>query len=72
MMMGLRLVQEGVPAARFQARFDQTLDQIFGPQIKRLLGMGLLEWAANEKEGATLRLTHKGRLVGNQVFVEFI
>jgi oxygen-independent coproporphyrinogen-3 oxidase len=72
MMMGLRLVQEGVPARRFEARFGKPLEQIFGPQIKRFLDLGLLEWAKNEPDGETLRLTHKGRLVGNQVFVEFI
>jgi oxygen-independent coproporphyrinogen-3 oxidase len=72
MMMGLRLVQEGVSARRFAARFGQSLEQVFGPQIERLLGLGLLEWAENVTEGNSLRLTHEARLLGNQVFVEFI
>ena len=72
MMMGLRLVQEGVPARRFAERFGQTLEQVFGPQINRLVGLGLLEWAPSDRSGDTLRLTHKARLVGNQVFVEFV
>jgi oxygen-independent coproporphyrinogen-3 oxidase len=72
MMMGLRLVQEGISARRFEARFGQTLEQVFGPQIERLVRMGLLEWVENEPDGTSLRLTPKGRLVGNQVFVEFI
>ena len=72
MMMGLRLVQEGVPGRRFSERFDQTLEQVFDPQIDRLRDLGLLEWAVNDQGEPTLRLTHKGRLVGNQVFVEFI
>jgi oxygen-independent coproporphyrinogen-3 oxidase len=72
MMMGLRLLQEGVPARRFAERFGQTLEQVFGPQINRLVGMSLLEWAQSDRSGDTLRLTHKARLVGNQVFVEFV
>lgn len=72
MMMGLRLVQEGVPAQRFAARFGRPLQQVFGPQIERLAGLGLLEWTENASGELTLRLTQKGRLVGNRVFVEFI
>jgi oxygen-independent coproporphyrinogen-3 oxidase len=72
MMMGLRLVQEGVPARRFAERFGQTLEQVFSPQIDRLQALGLLEWATNDQNELTLRLTRNARLVANQVFVEFI
>jgi len=70
MMMGLRLVIEGVSNYEFQRRFGISLQQCFGIQIDRLLGFGLLEWAGDGNE--TLRLTSKGRLLGNQVFMEFI
>jgi oxygen-independent coproporphyrinogen-3 oxidase len=70
MMMGLRLVEEGISDGAFQARFSLSLRQVFGPQIERLLRLGLLEWAGHD--GQTLRLTQQGRLLGNQVFMEFI
>lgn len=67
MMMGLRLVEEGVSAAAFEARFGQGLEAVFSWQIKMLVGQGLLEWNAGR-----LRLTRAGRLLGNRVFMEFI
>ncbi len=70
MMMGLRLTREGVPAKGFHERFGQGLEEVFGPQIQRLTGLGLLEWAGPDRE--SLRLTPRGRLLGNQVFMEFI
>lgn len=70
MMMGLRLVREGVSRAAFRRRFGRELEQTFATQIERLAGLGLLEWAGTDQD--VLRLTHKGRFLGNQVFVEFI
>lgn len=67
MMMGLRLVEEGVGDTEFSSRFGRSLRQVYGPQIERLQSLGLLEWA-----GERLRLTERGRLLGNQVFVEFV
>jgi oxygen-independent coproporphyrinogen-3 oxidase len=71
MMMGLRLTQEGVSAAQFQRRFGQSLADRFASQIARLERLGLIEWAQPAGE-TVLRLTPKGYLLGNQVFVEFI
>jgi oxygen-independent coproporphyrinogen-3 oxidase len=48
MMMGLRLVGEGVAAAGFEQRFGESLQSIFGPVIERLVGQGLLEWAGRQ------------------------
>jgi hypothetical protein len=67
MMMGLRLVREGVADEEFQARFGLPLEQAFGKQIDRLLRLGLLEWSG--ADGRLLRLTSQGRLLGNQVFM---
>jgi oxygen-independent coproporphyrinogen-3 oxidase len=67
MMMGLRLVQEGVSAEVFQRRFGQPLEELFGAQIQHLIQLGLLEWS-----DTCLRLTQRGRLLGNRVFVEFL
>ena len=70
MMMGLRLVREGVPAAGFEQRFGESLQSVFGPVIARLEAQGLLEWANGQQR--SLRLTVRGRLLGNRVFMEFI
>jgi oxygen-independent coproporphyrinogen-3 oxidase len=70
MMMGLRLVSEGVSNKEFQQRFGISLQQRFAHQIDRLISIGLLEWLG--KEGEVLRITHRGRLLGNQAFKEFI
>lgn len=70
MMMGLRLVEEGISEVNFQERFGQSILEIFGPQIERLNCAGLVEW--NDQNGRRLRLSQRGRLLGNQVFVEFI
>lgn len=70
MFMGLRLVQEGVSRRAFLDRFGVSLDEIYGEQIARLSSLGLIEWAAPERE--RLRLARKGVLLANQVFMEFI
>jgi len=70
MMMGLRLVREGVSAAAFEARFGQPLTQVYARPIEHFTRLGLLEWAGADQ--SVLRLTRRGYLLGNQVFVEFI
>lgn len=70
MMMGLRLIQEGVPRGVFSERFGRQLDEVYGPQIGKLQSRGLLE-SINGRQNA-IRLTTRGRLLGNQVFIEFI
>lgn len=70
MIMGLRLTQEGVSARAFAARFGAALPELFGKQIERLCASGLLEWAGDQ--GDILRLTTRGRLLGNRVFIEFL
>jgi oxygen-independent coproporphyrinogen III oxidase len=70
MMMGLRLTREGVPAQVFQERFNTSLEEVYAKEIRRLTGRGLLEWAGEDSRA--LRLTPRGRLLGNQVFMDFI
>ena len=67
MMTGLRLTDEGVSEREFESRFGSGLRDTYGRQIESLMGQGLLEW-----EDHRLRLTRRGRLLGNRVFVEFI
>jgi oxygen-independent coproporphyrinogen-3 oxidase len=70
MMVGLRLTQEGVPDGVFRERFGQSLREVFGQEIERLVGLGLIEWV--DENQPRLRLTRHGRLLGNQVFMEFV
>ncbi len=67
MMMGLRLVEEGVPWDRFRQRFARDARQLFAPEIRELVELGLLE--TNNKR---VRLSPRGRLLGNQVFARFL
>jgi len=66
MMMGLRLA-EGVTAARFGAAFGVPLEQVYGPTIEEFDAIGLISW-----DGERVRLTERGRLLGNQVFEAFL
>lgn len=70
MMMGLRLVDEGVSQAVFASRFGRGLDEVYGVEISRLTELGLLEQINGTRNA--LRLTERGRLLGNQVFMEFV
>jgi oxygen-independent coproporphyrinogen III oxidase len=70
MIMGLRLVQEGVSKLRFFQRFNKTLESVYGAEIDRLIKLGLLEWGGDSNN--SLRLTTRGRLLGNQVFICFV
>lgn len=70
MMMGLRLVHEGVSNQVFKNRFGISLIEMFGRQIDALVRKGLLEWIGVDKD--VLCLTRRGCLMGNQVFMEFI
>jgi oxygen-independent coproporphyrinogen-3 oxidase len=79
MLLGLRLTQEGVSAETFRQRFGQDLMVVFGREINELIQLGLLEWTpsptgggAGVRVGARLRLTRRGRLLGNQVFMRFV
>jgi oxygen-independent coproporphyrinogen-3 oxidase len=67
MMLGMRLVGEGVAQTTFQSRFGMSLGDAFGRQLRHLRALGLIAWDA---EGT--RLTAGGRLLGNRVFREFV
>jgi len=68
MMTGFRLTQEGVSAQEFEQRFGNPLRGVFGKEIDELLKLGLIESQTSE----VLRLTKRGRLLGNQVFMRFV
>jgi oxygen-independent coproporphyrinogen-3 oxidase len=68
MMTGLRLTQEGVTAKEFQSRFGQSVFDVYGKEIEELLNLGLIE----NGNGERIRITKRGRLLGNQVFMRFV
>ena len=67
MMLGLRLVGEGVGEADFSARYGQGIDARYARRLRRLTALGLVERTAER-----VRLTPPGRLLGNRVFREFV
>ena len=68
-MVTLRLTEEGVSCEDFRNRFGVDMRLVFDRQITRLMHWGLVEWAQNK---GSLRLTRRGMLMGNRVFLEFV
>lgn len=71
MLLGLRLVREGVSAGEFAARFGVGLAEKYARAIELGLQRGLAEWL-DALHGPRLRLTRRGRFLANQVVVEFM
>lgn len=67
MMLGLRLLREGIGFAQFHARHGVSLDEAFGPQIESLTSTGLL---VRDERG--VRLSNRGLLLANDVCAEFV
>jgi oxygen-independent coproporphyrinogen-3 oxidase len=67
MMLGLRLAQEGVRFADFRERFGRELMDVYGGKVGEMEQAGLLE-----VDGERVRLTARGRLLGNEVFQRFL
>ncbi|HET6821425.1 MAG TPA: radical SAM family heme chaperone HemW [Anaerolineales bacterium] len=68
MMTGLRLTREGVSGEKFQSRFGQPIRHVYGRELDELLKLGLIENGAESK----IRISKRGRLLGNQVFMRFV
>lgn len=66
MFMGLRL-NAGVSYAHFRERCNAELEHVYGDVLTDLVGLGLL---ARDERG--VRLTERGRMLGNQVFLRFV
>ena len=65
MMMGLRL-DEGIGIAEFAGRFGAPPFHFYADALNELTRLGLIC-----TEGGALRLTHRGRMLGNEVFSRF-
>ena len=66
MFMGLRL-NAGVSFAHFRERCGVELDTVYGDTLAELVELGLLE-----RDELCVRLTERGRMLGNQVFTRFV
>lgn len=70
MILGLRLL-EGVSSTEFASRFGVTPDEAFPTAIARHLETGLLT-RVPPPDGDRLRLTPRGLLLSNEVFVDLL
>lgn len=68
MMTGMRLTQEGISEEEFQTRFGLSIDEVYKTEIDELFALGLIE----RDGGKRIKLTRRGRLLGNQVFMRFV
>lgn len=71
MLNNLRLVDTGVAESDFKSRFGSGLLDIYPNEIAESIQSGLLEKKTSESSDV-FRLTKRGRLLGNQVFVRFV
>jgi oxygen-independent coproporphyrinogen-3 oxidase len=67
MMLGLRLLEDGVSPLAFARRHGVSLFDLFGPQLARFTTIGLLE-----ADHHRVRLTKRGVLLANSVCAEFL
>jgi oxygen-independent coproporphyrinogen-3 oxidase len=67
MMLGLRLLDEGISRSAFLARHGVELDQTYGAAVRELSQLGLL---FVDEDG--VRLTHRGLMLANDVCARFL
>ncbi|HKF56578.1 MAG TPA: hypothetical protein VKJ45_14065, partial [Blastocatellia bacterium] len=66
LFMGLRLI-DGIDLVDFRTRYDVDVTAKYGRELDRLSEAGLIESA-----GGRLRLTSRGLVLSNEVFVAFV
>jgi len=70
MMLGLRLVKEGISSKDFEETYGESMPVVFKKEIRSLKDRGLVEWVGVHRE--RLRLTQRGVMLANQAFMEFV
>ncbi len=71
MINNLRLAEAGIADSDFRLRFGSGLLDVFPKEIEDLIRDGLLEKKTSDGS-EVFRLTRRGRLLGNQVFLRFV
>jgi oxygen-independent coproporphyrinogen-3 oxidase len=67
MMLGLRLLEEGVGRQAFLERHGRSLDEAFGPVIEEHVRIGMIESADDR-----IRLTVRGMMLANDVCAAYL
>lgn len=70
-ILALRL-NEGLELARIEREFGRPLTELFPGTVENFVRHGLLEEFQGEKGEARLRLTVRGRLLSNELFIRFL
>ena len=68
MMLGLRMLHEGITEERFRNRFDEEMQTTFCRELRHLERKKLVRWAPNNR----LLLDGDKVMVANQAFIEFV
>ena len=68
MMLGLRMLHEGITEERFRERFDEEMQTVFRRELGHLERKNLIHWAP----GGRLLLDPDKVMVANQAFIEFV
>ena len=68
MMLGLRMLDEGITEDRFRERFGTEMRVVFARELRHLERKDLIQW----KEGGRLVLRKDKVMVANQAFMEFV
>ena len=63
----LRLLDEGLDLAGFEARFGRAFDEVYSDAVTQLTA-----WELLRRADGRLLLTEKGRFLSNQVFYRFV
>ena len=66
-MLGLRLLNEGLETARFEGRYGAPLERFYAKEIAEGIRLGLLDVNAER-----MRLTEKGHFLSNRVMEMFV
>ena len=67
MMLGLRLLDEGVSEAAFAARHGRSLEDVYGDVVDELMAIQLVERGVGR-----VRLTQRGLMLANDVCARFL
>ncbi|MBQ6502865.1 MAG: radical SAM family heme chaperone HemW [Flexilinea sp.] len=68
MMLGLRMLHEGITEQRFRERFGEEMRDVFCRELRHLERKNLVRWTP----GGRLQLAPDKVMVANQAFIEFV
>jgi oxygen-independent coproporphyrinogen-3 oxidase len=70
LMVGFRLTEEGISKNDFMRRYSISPEIAFKSQFELLMKQGLIK--IHPQTDDRIRLTKKGRMFGNRVFMQFV